>query len=112
MMGYGAIALSVAGVFISLTEGWLYVAPTITLFVSGVVFLAFDAVVVKLEEIRRALTPAPENTITTRSEPSIIQENVVATNNGIKLRQDGGKLVARGITFDSIAEFESWARYQ
>jgi len=39
-------------------------------------------------------------------------ESVVAEVNGIKLRQDGGKLVVRRITFDSIAEFESWAQRQ
>jgi len=50
MVGYVAIALSVVGLIISFSEGWLYFVPTLGLLVPGIQLLAFDAVVVEVKK--------------------------------------------------------------
>lgn len=112
IIGYGAIGLGILSLVFSVTESAIYVAPSITLIVSGVVFLAMDAVLVKLEQIRVALTPQKQRNVSETSYPSSEPENVVAKANGIKLQQVGNKMMARGITFNTVEEFKEWAQSQ
>lgn len=110
IIGYGAIGLGILSLVFSVTGSAIYVAPSITLIVSGVVFLAMDAMLVKLEQIREALTPQKQRTVSEHSYPASEPKNVVATANGIELLQKDNKMMARGITFNSIDEFKTWAQ--
>ena len=112
LFGYSAIALGIIGVVVSFVESFIYIVPAMTLLVSGVVFLAFDAILLKLDQIRDALTVKNMNTADIRPNSAPTPQNVIATTNGIELRQEGSKMVARGLVFNSIGEFRSWADSQ
>jgi hypothetical protein len=70
-IGYAALAISVLLAFVILSEGELgFIAPSISLAISGVLFIAFDKVIETLCEIRDLLTPSAKEV----EEETIIAE--------------------------------------
>jgi hypothetical protein len=112
LIGFVAIGLAVVGVILSISVDVFYVTSALTLFVSGVVFLALDALLVKLDKIHGAVVASQQSPASSSSVTKPAADTSVASRNGIQLQQKGGNYVARGVTFKSIDEFYAWADAQ
>lgn len=112
LIGLAAIGFSMVGVVLSISVDPFYVTPSLTLFVSGVVFLALDAMLVKLDKIHGALVASQQGPISSSNVTRPPVDTSVASRNGIQLQKKGDAYVARGLTFKSIDEFYAWADTQ
>jgi len=112
LIGFAAIGLAVVGGIFSISVDLFYITPALTLLVSGVVFLALDAMLVKLDKIHGALVASQQGPTSSSKVSKPPVDTSVASRNGIQLQQKGDAYVARGLTFKSIDEFYDWADTQ